>query len=218
MENLKPREKAQMYGFQSLSNQELLAILIRTGYKGSSALHVAQDILDRFLLIELPSLDLSQILQIKGIKEAKGLELLASFELSKRISYQQVLDKNVVDTPDVLLKWLKSEIGFCHQEHFLVTFLNTKNHIISYRTIFIGTLDTSIVHPREIFKAAIQLSASKIICVHNHPSSDSKPSNKDVELTKMLQEAGALVGIPLLDHIIIGQNSFFSFKANQLIE
>lgn len=213
-----PREKARLFGIESLSDQELLAILIRTGYKGCSALDIAAEILNDYSLIDLPKMDLSKILEFKGIKEAKALELLTCFELTKRIAYQEIQDKDIVESPTGLIEWLKQEIGHYQQEHFLVVFLNTKNHIISYRVIFKGTLDTSIVHPREIFKLAVQLSASRLICVHNHPSSDITPSSKDIEITKLLCMAGDTMGIPLLDHIIIGQNDYYSFRANQLID
>ena len=168
----RPREKAIMLGVDKLHDRELLAIMIRHGYQGCSSLQIADQLLIEFGLDRLPTLSLEQITKIKGLKQIKAIELLACFELSKRIMAKQVLGTDVVNNPQTLIDWLKRQVGFLQQEHFVVVFLNTKNHIITYKTLFIGSLDVSVAHPREIFKEAVACSAAKIIAVHNHPIDD----------------------------------------------
>jgi DNA repair protein RadC len=210
----RPREKAIKLGVDQLHDRELLAIMIRHGYQGCSALQIADQLLMEFGLDRLPSLSLKQITKIKGLKDIKAIELLACFELSKRIMANQVLSTDVVNNPQTLIDWLKRQVGFLQQEHFIVVFLNTKNHIITYKTLFIGSLDVSVAHPREIFKEAVACSAAKIIAVHNHPSGDVTPSEKDVSLTELLNKAGKMMGIPLIDHLIVSKHSYHSIMHN----
>lgn len=210
----RPREKAIKLGVDQLHDRELLAIMIRHGYQGCSALQIADQLLMEFGLDRLPSLSLKQITKIKGLKDIKAIELLACFELSKRIMAKQVLSTDVVSNPQTLIDWLKRQVGFLQQEHFIVVFLNTKNHIITYKTLFIGSLDVSVAHPREIFKEAVACSAAKIIAVHNHPSGDVTPSEKDVSLTDLLNKAGKMMGIPLIDHLIVSKHSYHSIMHN----
>ncbi len=210
----RPREKAIKLGVDQLHDRELLAIMIRHGYQGCSALQIADQLLMEFGLDRLPSLSLKQITKIKGLKDIKAIELLACFELSKRIMANQVLSTDVVNNPQTLIDWLKRQVGFLQQEHFIVVFLNTKNHIITYKTLFIGSLDVSVAHPREIFKEAVACSAAKIIAVHNHPSGDVTPSEKDVSLTDLLNKAGKMMGIPLIDHLIVSKHSYHSIMHN----
>lgn len=210
----RPREKAIKLGVDQLHDRELLAIMIRHGYQGCSALQIADQLLMEFGLDRLPSLSLKQITKIKGLKDIKAIELLACFELSKRIMAKQVLSTDVVNNPQTLIDWLKRQVGFLQQEHFIVVFLNTKNHIITYKTLFIGSLDVSVAHPREIFKEAVACSAAKIIAVHNHPSGDVTPSEKDVSLTDLLNKAGKMMGIPLIDHLIVSKHSYHSIMHN----
>jgi len=187
-----------------------LAILIRCGYHGCSALQIADKLLSKYGLINLPLLSLKDIMMIKGLKQTKALELLACFELSKRILAQKCINNDIVKNPESLILWLRQQMGFNQQEHFMVVFLNTKNHIINHKTLFIGSLDVSVAHPREIFKEAVACSASKLIVVHNHPSGDVTPSDKDIELTKILEKAGKLMGIPVIDHLIISKTGYYS--------
>lgn len=191
-----------------------MAILIRHGYQGCSALEIADQLLASYGLANLAVLTLAQIKAVKGLKDTKALELLACFELSKRMLSSQTLKTDIIRNPDNLLLWLRQEIGFNHQEHFLIVFLNTKNHIIRHQTLFIGSLDVSIAHPREIFKAAVACSAAKFIAVHNHPSGDITPSEKDIELTKILENAGKMMGIPLVDHLIVSRSDYYSILHN----
>lgn len=209
----KPREKLANYGVRSLSDVELLALLLRSGIKGLPVLDLAQTLLNQAKgLLGLTTLDYQDLIRIPGIKQAKACELLALGELSRRMALTQSLDVDVVDQPIRLIQWLRKELGGLDQEHFLVVFLNTKNHILGYRVLFRGGLDRSIVHPREIFKYAVSYSAARIIVVHNHPSGDVTPSANDYQVTQVIEEAGATMGIPLLDHIIISSSGYTSLR------
>lgn len=209
----RPREKLIQYGVRSLSDTELLALVMRSGTKACSVLDLAQTILDQAKgLLGLATLEYHHLVQIPGIKKAKACELLAIGELSRRMALTQSMDVDIVDQPMRLIQWLRKELGGLDQEHFLVVFLNTKNHILGYRILFRGGLDRSIVHPREIFKHAVAYSAARIIVVHNHPSGDVTPSSNDYQVTQVLEEAGATMGIPLLDHIIISQSGYTSLR------
>lgn len=217
--NQRPREKAKLHGLSSLSDIELLALIIRSGSKEADVYHIASSLLQKSQgMSGLPRLTLYQCMQIKGIKEAKALELLGVFELVKRVLRNEVNEINVVDHPSQLVKWLMGELMDKTQEHFLVVYLNVQNKIISYKTLFIGTLDRSIIHPREIFKEAVALSAAKIIAVHNHPSGSLKASPQDIEVTNVLVEAGNMMGIPLLDHIIVTNNGYTSLRQKLLVD
>lgn len=209
-----PREKVQRLGIRALSNQELIALIVRTGPKGQNALQLADQLL-RFGpgLSGFMSLDYHELMQIPGIKGAKASELLAVIELSRRMALDQSMDVDVIDQPARLIAWLKKELGSLKQEHFVVIFLNTKNHILGYRALFVGGLDRSIVHPREVFKQAVAYSAARIIVVHNHPSGDVTPSENDYQVTQVLEEAGETMGIPLLDHLIVSHSGFRSLRS-----
>jgi len=208
-----PREKLVRYGVRALSNRELLALLLRSGTKGRSALDLAEELLVQSKgLSGLTNLDYQNLIQISGIKTAKACELMALGELSRRMALDQSLEVDIIDQPIRLINWLKKEMGSLDQEHFLVVFLNTKNHILGYRMLYRGTLDRSIVHPREIYKHAVAHSAARIIVVHNHPSGDVTPSENDKYVTQVLEEAGTTMGIPLLDHIIISKAGYTSLR------
>ncbi len=206
----RPREKALSLGLQSLSDVELLAIVLRSGYKGKSVIALSEEILNKYSMSELSNISVDELTKIKGIKLAKALDLLACFELSKRSNLAISKKKNVISNPDSLHSFIKSEIGTLENEHFLVVCLNTKNAIIDYKILFIGTVDMAVVHPRDIFKFAIENNATSIICAHNHPSFDTTPSKQDLKITKILQETGDLVGIRLIDHLIVGGNKIYS--------
>lgn len=217
--NERPREKALKFGIAVLSNRELLALILRSGYEKHSVLDIADQLLKQYQsLAKILTLDIEELMEFKGIKEAKALELVACCELSKRMMLENTLNKDIIISPYGLLEWLKLNFGFLHQEEFIVIFLNTKNYILDYQIIAKGGLDSASVAPREVFKRGIKLSCAKIICVHNHPSLDITPSTADIEVTKRLEEAGRFLGIPLLDHIIIGGNNHYSFRDNKLLE
>lgn len=209
----RPRERLIHQGPQSLSNQELIAILLRTGTKQESALALANRVLNYFeKLHELKHATLEEIVSIKGIGEAKAVQLLAAIELGRRLSQKQVDSRFTIRSPKDAASFLMPEMSSLQQEHFVALYLNVKNQVIHKQTIFIGSLNSSIVHPREIFKEAIKRSAASIICAHNHPSGNATPSPEDIEVTKRLQEAGFIIGIDLIDHVIIGDHQFFSLK------
>lgn len=214
----RPREKGLLNGVQSLSNRELLAILIRNGTKGYSCLQIADEIISKSNgLRDLLKFQLNDYISIKGISKIKALELLSWMELMNRVFYQECIQLDVVSNPKSLIKWCNVKIGLIQQEQFLVIFLNVKNEIINYKVIFQGTLDQSLVHPREIFKEAISLSTSKIILVHNHPSSHVEPSQADLLVTRNLCEIGKMMKIPIVDHIIVSERNYFSFKEHDLL-
>lgn len=209
----RPRERLIKEGPSSLSTQELLAIVLRTGTKNESVLQISNQLLHKFDGLRLlMNASIEEISNINGIGEAKATQLLASFELGKRINRLQYEDRFVVKSPDDCAKFMMDEMRFLEQEHFICLYLNTKNQIIARETIFKGSLNASIVHPREVFKEAFRRSASSIICLHNHPSGDPTPSREDIEVTKRLVECGKIIGIELLDHIIIGEHKYISLK------
>lgn len=218
-QQLRPREKAMKYGIHTLTDIELLALILRTGTKGKSVLELAEEVynvLKNFgYLLNLNKVDFTQI---KGISKVKLLELKGIGEIAKRITFEQIKDTNAISNPEKLANWVNQEIGFKKQEHFMVIFLDTKNTIIDYKILFIGTLDASLVHPREVFKEAFQLSASCIILAHNHPSGNVGYSEADKKITKQLIEVGILCGIPVLDHIIVGGNDMFSFREHNILK
>lgn len=216
----RPREKALKHGVGSLSNQELLALLISTGTKEKSALDLATSLMNAMpsSLLSLANSSIAQLTEIDGIKEAKALRISACFELSRRLSYMEIEEVIEIDKPKKLVNWLNQLIGYEMQEHFVVVFLNIQNVIIHYRIMFVGTLTNSVVHPREIFREAILCGCARIICVHNHPSGKCEPSVSDIEVTKIIQEGGKLVGIEILDHLIVGRNNFCSFREMGLID
>lgn len=209
----RPRERLIREGAKALSNQEIIAILLRTGTQKESALQIAAKVLATFDgLSMLKDATLEELCQIKGIKEAKAVELLAAIELGRRIHNIQVENRYVIRSPEDVSNYVMEDMRFLKQEHFKALYLNTKNEVIHRQTLFIGSLNSSIVHPREVFKEALRRSAASFICIHNHPSGNPEPSKEDIDVTKRLKEAGKLLGIELLDHIIIGDRKYVSLK------
>ncbi|HWK24308.1 MAG TPA: DNA repair protein RadC [Ureibacillus sp.] len=209
----RPRERLIRQGAQSLSNQELIAILLRTGTKQESVLTLANRVLNYFEKIhELKHATIEEIISVKGIGEAKAVQLLAAIELGRRLSQKQIDDRFTIRSPQDAATFLMPEMSSLKQEHFVVLFLNVKNQVIHKQTIFIGSLNSSIVHPREIFREAVKRSAASIICSHNHPSGNATPSPEDIDVTKRLQEAGYIIGIEVIDHVIIGDHQYISLK------
>lgn len=208
-----------MFGWQSLSDDEVLAIMLRNGVKDFSVQEVAKQLLVTSKgLAGLTSLTMQECMSVKGISNIKAIELGASFELVKRVLRSSLPYMNVIDHPQVLFDWLRLEIGDKQQEHFLVIYLNTQHQIIGVKTLFVGTLDRSIIHPREIFKEAMAVSSSKIMVVHNHPSGTLTPSNADIQVTKNLKEIGELMGIPLLDHLIVSTSGYVSLRQMNMFD
>jgi DNA repair protein RadC len=209
----RPRERFIRYGPKSLSNQELLAILLRTGTRSESVLQLAQRLLIRFEGLHLlKDATLEELTKIEGIGEAKAIQILAAIELGRRIGNIAQQERYVIRSPEDGARYLMEEMRFLTQEHFVCLYLKTKNQVIHKQTVFIGSLNASIVHPREIFKEGLKRSAASIICFHNHPSGDPTPSREDIDVTKRLKECGKILGIELLDHIIIGDRKYISLK------
>lgn len=213
----RPREKALRYGIDSLSNRELLAVLLQSGTRQKSALDLADDVLRQCgTLDKLMQMDPRDLMHLHGIKEVRAIQLFAGIELAKRIRAQQV-ERYVVHTAEELIEWLQLCYGHEQQEHFIAVYLNQRNCIIHHQVLFLGTLQSSTVHPREIFKEALRCSASSVICVHNHPGGDPAPSLADRNVTTHIAQSGEMIGIPLLDHLIIAQQDWFSFRQSGLL-
>jgi DNA repair protein RadC len=209
----RPRERMLQAGAGALSNAELLAILVRTGTYAESAVHLSQRILAECGgLRNLVDMSKDQLTQIKGIGDAKALQIQAGIELGRRLARCKLDETVTIRTPEDVANLLMEELRYLQKEHFVCLFLNTKNHVIGQETLSMGSLNASIVHPREVFKAAIKRSSASIVCVHNHPSGDPTPSPEDVQMTNRLIEAGSIIGIEVLDHIIIGDQRFVSLK------
>ncbi|ASS97503.1 RadC family protein [Peribacillus castrilensis] len=209
----RPRERFLQDGPQSLSNQELLALLLRTGSREESVLQLSGRLINSFKGLRLlKEASVEELTVIKGIGEAKAIQILASVELGRRINNLNDQDRYVIRSPEDGANYCMEEMRFLSQEHFVCLYLNTKNQVLQKTTVFIGSLNASIVHPREVFKEAFKRSAASIICLHNHPSGDPSPSREDIEVTKRLVECGKIIGIEVLDHIIIGEHKYVSLK------
>lgn len=212
-ESDRPRERFLRQGPESLSNQELIAILLRTGTRNESALSLANRILIHFeKLHALKHASVQEMMEIKGIGEAKAIQILAAIELGKRLAQKELDEKLTIRSPEDAANYLMPLMTSLQQEHFLALFLNVKNQIIHQQTIFVGSLNASIVHPREVFRVAIRRSAASIIVAHNHPSGNPSPSPEDIDVTRRLIEAGQILGVDVLDHLIIGDHQFISLK------
>jgi len=207
----RPREKLLERGTTALKDKELLAILLRTGRSGKNAIEIAEDILVKYPMKQLLSFTYDDLVNIKGIDTGKACTLLSAFELTKRAL--EIEDNNlplVITEKDVLAH--VQEICNAKKEHFVVLCLNARDQLIHKEIVSVGTLNASLVHPREVFKPAIDNLAVSVFLVHNHPSGDTEPSADDIEITKKLIHAGKLLEIEVLDHIIVSQNSSKSLK------
>ena len=213
--NERPRERLINKGAASLSDEELLAIILKTGYKNMSAKALAAYILSYFKGIEnLKDIDYFKIKKIKGIGDAKACELVALVALSKRINRKIVTLTGVkINTPTKVFEFYKDKIS-ASQEQFYCIYLDAHKQVIKEKLLFIGTNNYSLVHPRDIFKESYLLNATSIICVHNHPSGDVTPSKEDINITNRIKEVGYLLGIPINDHIILCNNKYYSFLEN----
>ena len=215
----RPRERLIKYGASNLSNEELLAILLKTGTKDKSAKDLANDLLIKLGSIKsLDDMNYYSLSKIKGIGEAKACTILTAIELGKRISNDiNSLENIIVNSSGMVYKYFYNLFRNKKQEYFYAVYLDNKKKVIDTKLLFIGTLNYSIVHPREVFKEALLLSASSIICIHNHPSGNIEPSKDDIEVTSRLISVGKTLGIPVVDHLIIGNNKYFSFVDNGIL-
>lgn len=211
----RPRERLINYGVENLSDEELLSIILKTGVKGMSAKELAIYILSVFEGIEnLKNINFHELKKFKGIGEAKACTLVAMSEISRRMNRKVVsLNKVRLNRPDKVFEFYKDKINGS-QEQFYCIYLDAGKKVIEEKLLFMGTANYSLVHPRDIFKEAYLLNASSIICVHNHPSGDVKPSKEDINMTIRIREVGLIMGIRLDDHIIIGDDKYYSFLEN----
>lgn len=220
--NDRPYEKCLRMGPEGLSDGELLSIIIRTGSQDENSLILADKILSLNYpedgILGLLHLSLQELMQIRGIGKVKGIQLLCVGELSKRIWKREAVRKiTVFDEPNAIVNYFMEDMRHMEQEQLHVMFLNTKNVLIRDVLLSKGTVNASLVSPREIFIQALRHHAVSIIMVHNHPSGDPAPSQEDCRLTKRVKEAGELIGIQLLDHIVIGDNSYCSFRKEGML-
>jgi len=208
----------QKLGADALSTQELLALILGRGISGESVMVTTQRLLSQFgNLKRLANASVEELSQVKGIGLAKASQIKAAFELANRLEgHAEAGDKPVVKTPEKVVDLVRSRLKDKKKEYFLALLLNTRNQLIKVAEISVGSLDSSIVHPREVFKEAISASAASVIFVHNHPSGDPTASEDDIKLTKRLAEVGEIMGIDILDHIILGDKIYLSLKREGL--
>lgn len=214
----KPRERMIAQGPMNLSHQELLAIILRTGTQKENVLTLATNLLDYFEnLFDLSEASFEELIKIPGIGPAKATEIMAAIELGRRVcKAERYIEGRIVSSTDIGYH-LVEEMSHLQQEHVRCLYLNTKNDIIKKKTIFIGSLNSSVAHPREIFKEAVKCSAARIILAHNHPSGNPEPSGADIDFTKRMYKAGEMMGIELLDHIVVGHKKYVSLRERGIL-
>jgi len=216
--NERPREKAINNGVETLSNEELLAIILRCGTKKMNVLELSSLIMRKYITFNnLINCNYEELIEIEGINKAKAIEILAIIEISKRVQKNRKNNLKKITDPNEIYEHFSILIKEEKQEVFMVIFLNIKSHIIKYEKLFVGGTSCSIIDVNLIFKKAINYGSSKIICLHNHPSGDSTPSSQDIFITKKIMKIGEITGIKLLDHIIIGKDNYTSLKKENYI-
>ncbi|MGQ9556523.1 MAG: RadC family protein [Desulfurispora sp.] len=215
---LRPREKLLDCGVDRLSDSELLAIILRTGSREKSAIELAGSIIAAFGgLRQLLDASMEELCAIGGVGLAKAAQIKAALEVGRRVALSSYGLRPVIRSPQDAAGMVMEEMRHLDREHFVVLLLNTKNQVLAREVVAVGTLSSSTVHPRELFKLAIRRSAAAVILLHNHPSGDPWPSPEDIQVTQRLLEAGRIIGIEVLDHIIIGDNKYISLKAENLL-
>ena len=209
----RPRERLDHYGEKALATHELLAILLRTGPKDSNVIQLALRVMNHFGdLHALKMATIEELMEINGIGRTKAIEMKACIELGDRFSQTTQLKSGTITSTQMAGALLKQEMRELQQEHVVALYLNTKNEIIKKKTIFVGSLNSSVAHPREIFREAVRYAAARIILAHNHPSGNPEPSEADLVFTRRMVECGEMMGIDLLDHFIIGDPTYVSLK------
>lgn len=211
-----PREKALAYGIESLSNVELLALILRTGHRHESVLDLSQKLLKEIGgFSKLSDVSYAKLVSLKGIKQAKAIEILSIIEIAKRLKRISMQEISLLSPQDIYER-VENQLRFLKQEHFLILCLDNKNRVLKEKTVFIGSLNMSVVTPREVFKEAVLVNSAKIVLVHNHPSGDALPSQEDIDLTMQFIKLGKMMAIEVIDHIIVGWNQYYSIIARRL--
>lgn len=210
----RPREKLEKYGVNRLNDYEIMAILICTGIKGINVLELSKQVIKKIIKIGINEVVLSDLLEIRGLGKTKAGQIIASLELGRRL-LQNKKSELLISPKSV---WDEmSDLRQSKKEHFVVFYLDTQNQIIKREVISIGTLNASLVHPREVFEPAIRHSTAQIILAHNHPSGSVEPSEEDISVSKRLLEAGKILGIEILDHIIVTKDEYLSMREHNLL-
>lgn len=210
----RPREKLEKYGPERLSNSELLAVLLRTGSAGINVVEMASKILNKFSGVGLAKASVEELKSTFGLGSAKACEIVACFELGRRLL--QSKQSALLLSPEDVWGQLK-DIRDNKKEHFVIFFLDARSQEIKRETVSVGTLNANLVHPREVFEPAVRYLAAQVIVAHNHPSDDPEPSHHDIEITKRLVDAGRVLGVEVIDHVIVTKRSYFSFKSKFLL-
>lgn len=220
----RPRERLVKLGAQALATSELIALLLGTGSQTETALQLAQRLLAGNCpglpgsgLRALQDASVEELSKIRGIGLAKATRIKAALELGRRLVAETQDARPVIKSPQAAAALVMEEMRYLDREHFRILLLSTKNHVIALETGFVGSLNSSLVHPRELFRTCVRRSAAAIILIHNHPSGDPTPSEEDIQLTRRLCQCGSLLGIDVLDHIIIGDGVYFSMKEKGII-
>lgn len=216
--NERPRERLLEVGKENITNKELISIILQSGLKDKNVSDIAIELLNKYSMQELKEIEVEDLIKIRGIGYAKAIHLIAAIELGKRIYLkEESKGKKLVNPKDI---WIDAKylISGKKQEEFYCYYFNTKQELIKRKLIYKGTLNSSITHTREIFKEAYKLSAASICCIHNHPSDDTTPSKADIEFTNHLFETGIIQGIPVIDHIIVGETNYYSFYEHNNIK
>lgn len=215
----KPRERMINFGAQALSDSELLAIILRSGGRQDSAIQIAQQLLKNSGgFKELAEADIKQLINYKNIGAAKACAIKAACEISLRVGFSVHTEKICINKPKDIFELLRKDFFNKKQEHLYMISMDSRNKLITKDLISVGTLNETLIHPREIFKKALAINAYSIALAHNHPSGDPTPSNEDINVTQRIAKIGIEMGIPLLDHIIIAEDNFISIKALNLFE
>lgn len=213
----RPRERLLKHGPTALSDSELLAVILRTGTRGENVLNLCSRILSTYNIQQLSRVPPARLQEIKGVGAAKAAEIASVFELARRLESFTEEERPNISSPEAAYRHIYPKLREQKKESFIALHLDTKNRLLREEVVSVGSLNANIVHPREVFKTAIQESAAAIIVAHNHPSGDPAPSQNDIDITRKLMETGRVVGIEVYDHIIIGSGRFLSMKEQNLI-
>ncbi|MFW6134903.1 MAG: RadC family protein [Elusimicrobiota bacterium] len=211
-----PREKLEKYGISSLSETDLIALLLRSGLKGKNVIQLSKNILKRFTLNQLSKATLKDLISITGMGITRASSILAAFELGRRLEKEKKNMKPKLNSPEKIYRYT-SDLTKARREKFIAIYFDSRMKVIKRAHISVGTVSASIVHPRDVYKPAVECNASKVVVVHNHPSGDVNPSREDISITKKLKKAGDIMGIDLEDHLIVTNEGYYSFKEKGII-